>query len=77
MKSFIFITFAKFKLYDPNHTINMKINRHFVGFSLIVGLLLSSCQSKVDLIVHNANVYTLGQNNLKASRFIVYPWYSY
>jgi predicted amidohydrolase YtcJ len=71
MKSFIFITFAKFKLYDPNHTINMKINRHFVGFSLIVGLLLSSCQSKVDLIVHNANVYTLGQNNLKASAFIV------
>ena len=71
MKSFIFITFAKFKLYDPNHTINMKINRHFVGFSLIVGLLLSSCQSKVDLIVHNANVYMLGQNNLKASAFVV------
>jgi predicted amidohydrolase YtcJ len=71
MKSFIFITFAKFKLYDPNHIINMKINRHFVGFSLIVGLLLSSCQSKVDLIVHNANVYTLGQNNLKASAFVV------
>lgn len=71
MKSFIFITFAKFKLYDPNHTINMKINRHFIGFSLIVGLLLSSCQSKVDLIVHNANVYTLGQNNLKASAFVV------
>jgi len=71
MKSFIFITFAKFKLYDPNHTINMKINTHFVGFSLIVGLLLSSCQSKVDLIVHNANVYTLGQNNLKASAFVV------
>ena len=71
MKSFIFITFAKFKLYDPNHTINMKINRNFVGFSLIVGLLLSSCQSKVDLIVHNANVYMLGQNNLKASAFVV------
>jgi predicted amidohydrolase YtcJ len=71
MKSFIFITFTKFKLYDPNHTINMKINIHFVGFSLIVGLLLSSCQSKVDLIVHNANVYTLGQNNLKASAFVV------
>lgn len=71
MESFIFITFAKFKLYDPNHTINMKINRHFVRFSLIVGLLLSSCQSKVDLIVHNANVYTLGQNNLKASAFVV------
>lgn len=71
MESFIFITFAKFKLYDSNHTINMKINRHFVGFSLIVGLLLSSCQSKVDLIVHNANVYTLGQNNLKASAFVV------
>jgi len=49
----------------------MKIKRHFVGFSLIVGLLLSSCQSKVDLIVHNANVYTLGQNNLKASAFVV------
>lgn len=71
MKSFIFITFAKFKLYDPNHTINMKIIKHFVGFSLIVGLLLSSCQSKVDLIVHNANVYTLGQNNLNASAFVV------
>lgn len=71
MESFIFITFAKFKLYDSNHTINMKINRHFVGFSLIVGLLLSSCQSKMDLIVHNANVYTLGQNNLKASAFVV------
>ena len=71
MESFIFITFAKFKLYDSNHTINMKIIKHFVGFSLIVGLLLSSCQSKVDLIVHNANVYTLGQNNLKASAFVV------
>lgn len=71
MKSFIFITFAKFKLYDPNHTINMKINIHFVGFSFIVGLLLSSCQSKVDLIVHNANVYTVGQNNFKASAFVV------
>ena len=49
----------------------MKINRHFVGFGLIVGLLLSSCQSNVDLIVHNANVYSLGQNNLKASAFVV------
>lgn len=49
----------------------MKINRLFVGFGLIVGLLLSSCQSKVDLIVHNAIVYTLGQNNLKASAFVV------
>ena len=71
MKSLIFITFAKFKLNHPNHIINMKINRLYVAFGLTVGILFSSCQSKVDLIVHNANVYTMGQSKSKASAFVV------
>jgi len=49
----------------------MKVNRLFIAFGLVVGILLSSCQNKVDLIVHNANVYTMGQNILKASAFVV------
>ncbi|MEK9566201.1 MAG: amidohydrolase [Flavobacteriaceae bacterium] len=49
----------------------MKVNRLFIAFGLVVGILLSSCQNKVDLIVHNANVYTMGQNRLKASAFVV------
>jgi predicted amidohydrolase YtcJ len=37
-------------------------------FAIIV---FSSCQNKADLIVHNANVYTLGKNHSKASAFVV------
>ena len=37
----------------------------------IVGILLTSCQTKVDLIVHNAKVYTLGQNNSEVTAFVV------
>lgn len=69
MKSFI--TFAKFKLNHPNHIINMKIKRLYVAFGLTVCILFSSCQSKVDLIVHNANVYTMWQRKSKASAFVV------
>jgi len=37
----------------------------------IVGILLTSCQTKVDLIVHNAKVYTLNQNNSEVTAFVV------
>ena len=37
----------------------------------IVGILLTSCQTKVDLIVHNAKVYTLDQNNSEVTAFVV------
>jgi predicted amidohydrolase YtcJ len=37
----------------------------------IVGILLTSCQTKVDLIVHNAKVYTLNQNNSEVTSFVV------
>jgi predicted amidohydrolase YtcJ len=71
MKSLIFITFAQFKFNHPSHIINMKIKRLYVAFGLTVGILFSSCQSKMDLIVHNANVYTMGQSKSKASAFVV------
>ena len=37
----------------------------------ILGILLTSCQTKVDLIVHNAKVYTLNQNNSEVTAFVV------
>ena len=37
----------------------------------IVGILLTSCQTKVDLIVNNAKVYTLNQNNSEVTAFVV------
>ena len=49
----------------------MKNKRSLYTIALILGFLLTSCQSKVDLIVHNANVYTLSQKNAKATAFVV------
>ncbi|MGD1980962.1 MAG: amidohydrolase family protein [Flavobacteriaceae bacterium] len=48
------------------------MNKHFY-FPLILFLIvtLNSCQKKVDLVVHNATVYTLGKNTNKASAFVV------
>lgn len=48
------------------------MNNHFY-FPLILFLIvtLNSCQKKVDLVVHNATVYTLGKNKNKASAFVV------
>ena len=34
-------------------------------------LLLSSCNERVDLLVHNANVYTVNENFDKATAFVV------
>lgn len=43
----------------------------FLLLFLLFGVVLTSCQSKVDLIVHNANIYTLGENRSNASAFVV------
>jgi len=43
----------------------------FLILFFLFGLVLTSCQSKVDLIVHNATIYTLGENRSKASAFVV------
>ena len=40
-------------------------------FSLFLIILISSCQKKVDLIVHNGTIYTMGDNVGKASSFVV------
>ena len=48
------------------------MNKHFyILFLLFLIVTLSSCQKKVDLVVHNATVYTLGKNTNKASAFVV------
>jgi len=49
----------------------MRINRFHLYVLLLVGVLLSSCQTKVDFIVHNATVYTMGSMDEKASAFVV------
>ena len=43
----------------------------FLLLFLLFGVVLTSCQSKVDLIVHNATIYTLGENRSNASAFVV------
>ena len=48
----------------------MKLIKRFL-ISLLFGVVFTSCQNKVDLIVHNANVYTLGESRAKASAFVV------
>ena len=40
-------------------------------FSIIASVLLSSCQDKVDLLVHNGLVYTMNNNGTVASSFVV------
>ena len=48
------------------------MNRYFLLQTLFVlSLVLNSCQNKVDLIVHNATVYTLDENKWIASAFVV------
>ena len=47
------------------------IKNIFFYFGLGFILSLISCQKKVDLIVHNATVYTMGDNIGKASSFVV------
>ena len=47
------------------------IKNIFFYFGLVLILSLISCQKKVDLIVHNATVYTMGDNIGKASSFVV------
>ena len=47
------------------------IKNIFFYFGLGLILTLTSCQKKVDLIVHNATVYTMGDNIGKASSFVV------
>ena len=38
---------------------------------ILIILLLSSCNERVDLLVHNANVYTVNENFDKATAFVV------
>jgi len=45
----------------------MKINLFILRYYSLLLLLLTSCQSKVDLIVHNANVYTMSQKTPSAT----------
>ena len=54
-----------------NFRIERMIKNIFFYFGLALILSLTSCQKKVDLIVHNATVYTMGDNIGKASSFVV------
>ena len=40
-------------------------------FIILILLLLSGCNERVDLLVHNANVYTVNENFDKATAFVV------
>jgi predicted amidohydrolase YtcJ len=48
----------------------MKIKRPIL-FPLLLAILASSCQKKVDLLVHNAVVYTMDNKGIVASSFVV------
>ena len=52
------------------HTLIMKIKRPIL-FTLLLAILASSCQKKVDLLVHNAVVYTMDNKEIVASSFVV------
>lgn len=52
------------------HTLIMKIKRPIL-FPLLLAILASSCQKKVDLLVHNAVVYTMDNKGIVASSFVV------
>ena len=54
-----------------NFRIERMIKNIFFYFGLGFILTLISCQKKVDLIVHNATVYTMGDNIGRASSFVV------
>ena len=47
------------------------IKNIFFYFSFFLIIVISSCQKKVDLIVHNGTIYTMGDNVGKASSFVV------
>ena len=49
----------------------MKFNKYVILISIVFVVLLTSCQNKVDLIVHNGNVYTMGELIPKATAFVV------
>ena len=48
----------------------MKKNIFFAVF-FIISILFTSCQKKVDLIVHNATVYSLGETVEKVTAFVI------
>ncbi len=64
-----FITFVLQK--KQYFRIERMIKSTFFYLSLVLILALTSCQKKVDLIVHNATVYTMEDNIGKASSFVV------
>ena len=45
--------------------------KYFFLWLISILLLLSSCNERVDLLVHNANVYTVNENFDKATAFVV------
>ena len=49
----------------------MKLNRTFPTFLLLTAVVLTSCQNKVDLIVHNGSINTMSQSKPVASAFVV------
>jgi len=58
--------------YDFAHfyTLIMKI-KHPILYTLLLAVLATSCQKKVDLLVHNAVVYTMDKKETVVSSFVV------
>ena len=46
-------------------------NFSHLSFFILLAVFVNSCQEKVDLIVHNATVYTLDDITGKATAFVV------
>ena len=67
----IFIILARFIIIYQKRKVVMKINNLSVIVFFITAVMLTSCQSKVDLLVHNGEVYTMGKTNYKSSAFVV------
>ena len=59
------------KRYDLHLLKKIAVKIPLIGALLFGSILFYSCQEKVDLIVHNANVYILNKNNIKATAFAV------
>ncbi|MDA7711541.1 amidohydrolase [Flavobacteriaceae bacterium] len=59
------------KRYDLHLLKKIAVKIPLIGALLFGSILFYSCQEKVDLIVHNANVYTLNKDNIKATAFAV------
>ena len=64
------MSFEKIKQIFPLELKKM-VKSIFFYLSLSIILILPSCQKKVDLIVHNASIYTMADNIGKASSFVV------